>query len=66
MPYYLLTYGPVDLRPHLHDGLLERVVVARPRVPVDAVGEAPVRAAHRPPVQVAVVAVAVPPTALRT
>ena len=60
-----LTNGPVNLRSHLHDSLLERVVVTRPRVPVDAVGKGAVRAAQVPPVEVAVVAVAVPPAALK-
>ena len=52
------------MRPHFHDGLLERVVVARPCEPIDAVGKASVRPAQGPAVQIAVVAVAVPPTAL--
>lgn len=60
-----LTNGPVNLRSHLHDSLLERVVVPCPSVPVDTIGKGAVRAAQVPPVEVAVVAVAVPPAALQ-
>ena len=54
-----------DLGPHLHDGLLEAVVVAGPGVPVHPVSEGAVRPAQIPAVQVGVVAVAVPPAALQ-
>ena len=53
-----------DLRPHLHDGLLEAVVVPGPGVPVHPVREGSVRPAQVPAVQVGVVAVAVPPATL--
>lgn len=59
-----LTNGPADLGPDLHDGLLQGIVVACPSIPVDAVGKAAVWPAKVPAVQVAVVAVAVPPSAL--
>ncbi len=53
------------MRSHFHHGLSEAVVVPSPRVPVDAVGEAPVDPAEVPPIEVGVVTVPVPPASLK-
>ena len=59
------TDGSAYLGPDFHDGLLEGVIVAGPGVPIDAVGETAMWAGQGPSVQVTIVAIAVPPTALK-